>query len=57
MTRPNILLLMADDLNYNSIGCFGCPVDDITPNLDKLASEGVCFDNAHVTIAVCQPSR
>ncbi|MGN0851677.1 MAG: sulfatase [Candidatus Ornithospirochaeta sp.] len=57
MARPNILLLMADDLNYNSIGCFGCPVDDITPNLDDLASRGVCFDNAHVTIAVCQPSR
>jgi len=57
MERPNILMLVADDLNYNSIGCFGCPVDDITPNLDKLASEGVCFDNAHVTVAVCQPSR
>lgn len=57
MDRPNILLLMADDLNYNSIGCFGCPVDDITPNLDRLAENGVCFDNAHVTIAVCQPSR
>lgn len=57
MQRPNILMMMADDLNYNSIGCFSCPVDDITPNLDKLAREGMCFDNAHVTIAVCQPSR
>ena len=53
----NILLLLADDMNYNTINCFGCPVDDISPNLDKLASQGIRFDNAHVTIAVCQPSR
>lgn len=57
MNRPNVLLILADDMNYNSVGCFGCPVDDITPNLDRLASEGIAFDNAHVTIAVCQPSR
>lgn len=53
----NILLILADDMNYNTIGCFGCPVDDISPNLDKLAGEGIRFDNAHVSIAVCQPSR
>lgn len=53
----NILLLLADDMNYNTINCFGCPMDDISPNLDKLASQGIRFDNAHVTIAVCQPSR
>ncbi len=53
----NILLLLADDMNYNTIGCYGCPVENISPNLDKLASEGMRFDNAHVTIAVCQPSR
>lgn len=53
----NILLLLADDMNYNTIGCFGCPVDNISPNLDRLAGEGIRFDNAHVSIAVCQPSR
>lgn len=53
----NVLLLTVDDLNYDSVGCFGCQVDDITPNIDKLASEGVRFNNSHVTIAVCQPSR
>lgn len=53
----NILLILADDMNYNTIGCFGCPVDDISPNLDRLAAEGIRFDNAHVSIAVCQPSR
>ena len=53
----NVLLILADDMNYNTIGCFGCPVDDISPNLDRLAEEGIRFDNAHVSIAVCQPSR
>jgi N-sulfoglucosamine sulfohydrolase len=57
MMALNFLFITADDLNYNSTGAFGCTVDNITPNLDKLAAEGMCFDNAHVTIAVCQPSR
>ena len=48
----NVLLITVDDLNYDSVGCFGCQVDDITPNIDKLASEGVRFNNSHVTIAV-----
>jgi len=53
----NILLITADDMNYNSPGFMGCTVPDITPNIDKLASEGMRFTHAHVTIAVCQPSR
>ena len=53
----NILLITADDLNWNSVGAYGGPVDDITPNIDQLAAEGVRFNNAHVTIAVCMPSR
>ncbi|BDD09735.1 heparan N-sulfatase [Fulvitalea axinellae] len=53
----NILLITADDLNYNSVGAFGSKIDDITPNLDRLASQGKVFNDAHVTIAVCQPSR
>ena len=57
MEKTNVLMILADDMNYNSVGCFGCPVDDITPNLDRLAAEGIRFDNAHVSIAVCQPSR
>ncbi|MBN1671655.1 MAG: sulfatase [Kiritimatiellae bacterium] len=56
-SRPNVLLITADDMNYNSPGCFGCGVPGITPNIDRLASEGVRFTHAHVTIAVCQPSR
>ena len=55
--RSNILLITADDLNCDAPGCFGGQTPDITPNIDRLASEGVRFTHAHVTIAVCQPSR
>ena len=55
--RPNIVLITVDDMNWDSIGAFGCPVDDITPNIDRLASEGVRFEHAHVTVAICQPTR
>ncbi len=53
----NILLITADDLNKNSVGAFGSVVPNITPNIDKLASQGVRFKNGHVNVAVCQPSR
>lgn len=56
-TRPNILLITADDLNYDSVGVYGSKVADITPNIDRLARQGMRFDHGHVTIAVCQPSR
>lgn len=54
---PNILIVSADDLAYNSVGVFGCEVKDITPNIDRLASEGIRFTNAHVNTPVCQPCR
>lgn len=53
----NLLLITADDLNCDSVGAYGCRVPDITPNLDRLAREGLRFVHAHVNIAVCQPSR
>jgi N-sulfoglucosamine sulfohydrolase len=55
--RPNILLLTVDDMNCDSIGAFGCKVAGTTPNIDRLASQGMKFERAHVTIAVCQPCR
>ncbi len=55
--RPNILLITADDLNCDSVGVFGSKVKDTTPNIDRLAAEGIRFEHAHVTIAVCQPCR
>jgi len=53
----NFLLITTDDLEWSSVGAYGSKVDAITPNIDRLASEGIRFTNGHVTIAVCQPSR
>ncbi len=56
-TTPNILLITADDMNYDAPGAFGCKIRGITPNIDRLAAQGMRFTRAHVTVAVCQPSR
>jgi N-sulfoglucosamine sulfohydrolase len=53
----NFLFITADDMNWDAVGAFGCPVPAVTPNLDRLASQGIRFRHAHVTAAVCQPSR
>jgi len=53
----NILFFTADDLHRESLGCFGGKVNGLTPNLDSFASQGMRFENAHVTVAICQPSR
>ena len=42
----NFILITADDLNYDSVGCYGCTVPDITPNIDKLFSTSYKFINA-----------
>jgi N-sulfoglucosamine sulfohydrolase len=55
--KPNVLLITADDLNWDSPGCFGGRVHNLTPNIDLLAKEGIRFARAHVNVAVCQPSR
>ena len=55
--RLNVVLITADDLNYDSVGAYGCKVPGITPHIDRLAREGLLFRHAHVNIAVCQPSR
>jgi len=54
---PNILMVTADDLAYNSVGAFGCTVPGITPNIDRLAGQGIRFTHAHVNTPVCQPCR
>ncbi len=53
----NILFFTADDMNYDSTGVFGGPIKDLTPNVDKLAAEGLRFEHAYSTVAVCQPVR
>jgi len=54
--RPNILLLLADDLGYGELGCYGQEVIR-TPNIDRLAGEGMRFTQFYAGSAVCAPSR
>ena len=53
--QPNILLIMCDQLNAGIMGCYGGPVP--TPNLDRLASEGLRFTNASTPCPACSPAR
>jgi arylsulfatase A-like enzyme len=53
---PNILLIYADDLGYGDLSCYGATKIK-TPNIDKVASQGLLFTNAHATSATCTPSR
>ncbi|QXP51976.1 sulfatase-like hydrolase/transferase [Cellulophaga sp. HaHa_2_1] len=54
--RPNIVFILTDDQSYDLLGCTGNAVVQ-TPNIDKIAQEGILFTNAHVTSAICTPSR
>lgn len=55
-SKPNVLLIAVDDLN-DWIGCMGGHPDTKTPNIDRLASRGVLFANAHAQGTMCNPSR
>jgi arylsulfatase A len=55
-TKPNIIYIMADDMGYNDLGCYGAQ-DIKTPNIDKMASEGIRFTNHYAGTSVCAPSR
>ncbi|MBB5039091.1 arylsulfatase [Prosthecobacter dejongeii] len=54
--RPNIIWIMADDLGYGDLGCFGQKVIT-TPNLDRMAKEGMKFTHFYAGATVCAPSR
>ncbi len=54
--RPNILFILADDLGFGDVGCFG-QTRIQTPNIDRLASEGVRFNSTYAGSTVCAPSR
>ena len=54
--KPNIVIVYCDDLGYGDIGPYGNTIHK-TPNLDRMADEGVLFTDFYVTSGVCSPSR
>jgi len=55
-SKPNVVLIYADDLGYGDLSCYGASLVK-TPNIDRLAAEGRTFSDAHSASAVCTPSR
>lgn len=55
--RPNFLILFADDISASHLGCYGALNPGTSPNIDRLAREGIRFDNMFVTSATCAPAR
>ncbi len=57
MPPPNIIYVLADDLGYGDLGCFNPESKIATPHLNRMASEGMRFTDAHSSSAVCTPTR
>lgn len=56
-TKPNVLILYADDLGYGDLQCYNPDSKIPTPNLDRLAAQGMLFEDAHSSSGICTPSR
>jgi hypothetical protein len=54
--RPNVVVILADDIGYGDFGCYGA-TQVKTPNVDRLAAQGLRFTDAHSPAAVCTPTR
>src|SRR5947207_7058647 len=54
-SRPNFIFIVADDLGSADLGCYGG--DNVSPNLDRLAREGLLFTRAYSNSPVCSPAR
>lgn len=54
--KPNIIFIMADDLGWGELGCYGNTYNE-TPNLDKLAAQGIKFTEAYAAAPLCSPTR
>lgn len=55
--QPNFVILLADDISASSLGCYGSENPNTSPNIDKLAGEGIRFTNMFVSEAICAPAR
>jgi len=55
-SKPNVIIIMADDLGYSDLSCYGAEKLQ-TPNVDQLAASGIRFTNGHSTSSTCTPSR
>ncbi len=55
--KPNILVILTDDLGYGDVGCYNDKAKVSTPNLDRLATQGMRFTDAHSPATVCTPTR
>ena len=59
-TRPNIILILADDLGFNDVSLYNGGAGNgslMTPNIDAIAHDGVLFENGYAANAICAPSR
>ena len=54
--KPNIIFIMADDLGYGDLGCYG-QQEILTPNIDQMAHEGLRFTQCYAGSTVCAPTR
>lgn len=57
MKRPNIIVFFSDQQRWDTCNCYGQPLEGVTPNLDRMAAEGVRFENAFTCQPVCGPAR
>ena len=53
---PNVIFILMDDMGYSDISCYGAKTVD-TPNIDRMASEGLRFTHFHAAASICSPSR
>ena len=53
--KPNIILILVDDLGYGDLGCYGSKL--ATPNLDRMAADGMRFEQCYSANSVCTPAR
>lgn len=56
MSKPNVIIIFADDIGYGDLGCYGSKVNR-TPRLDRMAAEGMRLTDFYVASSVCSPSR